>query len=374
MSSGADAMTASHDASHAAPQGARPISLEALKALSSLLDIPEGDALAALLDARAPEGYRRYEVPKGNGKVRVIHAPSDALKAAQRAVLDRALSRVPTSPFAHGFALGKSILTNARVHATTARAVLNVDLQDAFPSVSEARVRHILEWRLGPVLKLELPLLSGAARAELYEALTTLCTRDGALPQGAPTSGCLLNLVCASLDRKVFGLAMRSGLPQVRYSRYADDLTITSSAPIPQDFSLALQRAIVESGFVANPAKIHAHTDAQRAIVVCGIRLHRGALALPQESLRAYRALFDRVARTPEGDLSLTERQRVMGVLGFLRAVYPACPAPLLKPLNALLGAHGWVRPPRDPDARATYRRFTYSDLQRDLPRDLQGL
>lgn len=228
MSSGADAMTASHDASHAAPQGARPISLEALKALSSLLDIPEGDALAALLDARAPEGYRRYEVPKGNGKVRVIHAPSDALKAAQRAVLDRALSRVPTSPFAHGFALGKSILTNARVHATTARAVLNVDLQDAFPSVSEARVRHILEWRLGPVLKLELPLLSGAARAELYEALTTLCTRDGALPQGAPTSGCLLNLVCASLDRKVFGLAMRSGLPQVRYSRYADDLTISA--------------------------------------------------------------------------------------------------------------------------------------------------
>jgi RNA-directed DNA polymerase len=342
------------------------ISLETLKALSTLLDLSEGEALAALHDARAPEGYRRYEVPKGNGKVRVIHAPSDALKAAQRATLDRALSRVPVSPFAHGFAHGKSIITNARVHATTARAVLNIDLQDAFPSVSEARVRQVIEWRLGPVLRLEMPLLSPTARVELYEALTRLCTREGALPQGAPTSGCLLNLVCASLDRKVFGLAMRSGLPQVRYSRYADDLTITSSAPIPHDFVLALQRAIMESGFKANPAKIHAHTDAQRAIVVCGIRLHRGTLALPQESLKRYRALFTRVARTSEEDLSLTERQQVMGVIGFLRHVYPACPTPLLKPLNELIGAHGWLKVPAE-DTRASYKRFTYSDLQLEL-------
>ncbi len=347
--------------------GSVAISLEALKALSTLLDTPEGEALAALHDARAPEGYRRYEVPKGNGKVRVINAPSDALKAAQRALLDRALSRVPVSPFAHGFAHGKSIVTNARVHASTARAVLSVDLEDAFPSVSEERVRAVVEWRLGPVLKVEMPLLRPAARAELYDALTTLCTRDGALPQGAPTSGCLLNLVCASLDRKVFGLAMRSGLPQVRYSRYADDLTITSSAPIPHDFLLALQRLITETGFRANPAKVHSHTDAQRAIVVCGIRLHRGALALPQQALKGYRALFTRVARTPEEELTLTERQRVMGVIGFLRFIYPSCPAPLLSPLNDLLRAHAWVKVPRDGDARATYRSFTYSDLQLEL-------
>ena len=335
-----------------------------ISTLSTLLELPQDVLFTALTDARDEAGYTRYELPKGNGKVRVINAPSDALKAAQRAILDRLLSRVPVSPFAHGFALGKSIVTNARVHASSARAVLNIDLQDAFPSVSEARVYKLLEWRLGPLMKVSTPTLTQAERAELYEALTRLCTRDEALPQGAPTSGYLLNLACARLDREVYGLIMRQGLPQVRYSRYADDLTITSSAPIPQELSLAVQRAIIKAGFKANPAKIHSHTDAQRAIVICGIRLHQGGLALPQSTLKRYRALLSNTAKMSPDEVDETKRGEVMGVLGYLRHIYPACPAPLLKPLNALIHAHPWLKLPKERDNKATYRSFSYSDLQ----------
>ena len=338
---------------------------QTLTTLSALLELPISLLTQALTDARDEHGYRRYEIPKGNGKVRVIHAPSDELKAAQRALLDRLLSRVPVSPFAHGFALGKSIITNARVHASTARAVLNIDLQDAFPSVSERQVRKLLEWRVGPLIKVSAPSLTQEERGELYDTLSVLCTRDGALPQGAPTSGYLLNLACARLDRLVYGIIMRSGLPQVRYSRYADDLTITSSAPISEELSLAVQRAIVRSGFKANPAKIHSHTETQRAIVICGIRLHQGGLALPQSTLKRYRSLLSNVAATPSEEVDETRRGEVMGVLGYLRHIYPACPATLLKPLNRLIAAHpSWMKLPHDRDNKATYRSFTYSDLQ----------
>lgn len=336
-----------------------------LRLLSSLLGLSEPQLSEALTDARSPSGYHRYELPKGNGKVRVIHAPSEALKLAQRLTLDRLLSRVPVSPFAHGFALGKSIITNARVHASSARAVLNVDLQDAFPSVSERRVRALFEWRVGPLLKVSLPEASQASRGALYDALTTLCTRDGVLPQGAPTSGYLLNLACARLDRLIFGIALRSGLPQVRYSRYADDLTITSSAPIPPEFHLSVIKAITRSGFQANPHKVHSYTDVQRAIVICGVRLHRGGLALPGATLKRYRALLNAVASTPSEEVDEVKRGEVMGVLGYLRHIYPACPAPLIKPLNRLIIAHpSWLKIPRERDDKGTYRSFTYADLQ----------
>jgi len=334
-------------------------------ALAGLLGLSHQELTEASEDARSEAGYLRYELPKGNGKVRVINAPSERLKRAQRAILDQLLSRVPVSPFSHGFAIGKSIITNARVHAATARAVLNLDLQDAFPSVSAERVRRLLEWRVGPLLKVALPSLSPTERAELYEELTALCCRDGALPQGAPTSGYLLNLACARLDRKVYGLAMRSGLPQVRYSRYADDLTLTSSAPIPPEFHLSVIRAITQSGFRVNPHKVHSYSDAQRAIVICGVRLHRGRLALPGATLKRYRALINAVASTPSEEVDEVKRGEVMGVLGFLRHIYPSCPAPLLKPLNRLILAHpSWVKLPRERDDKATYRSFTYADLQ----------
>lgn len=336
-----------------------------LTQLSELLALDESQIAEALYDARSTEGYHRYEIPKGNGKVRVIHAPCETLKIVQRIILDRLLSRVPVSPFAHGFALGKSIITNARVHASTARAVLNVDLQDAFPSVSETQVRKLFEWRVGPLLKVSLPQATAAERSALYDAFTTLCTRNAALPQGAPTSGYLLNLACSRLDRLIFGLAMRSGLPQVRYSRYADDLTITSSAPIPPEFNLSVIHAVTRSGFCVNHQKIHHHTDVQRAIVICGVRLYQGGLALPGDTLHRYRALFNTVALMPSEQVDETKRGEIMGILGYLRHIYPSCPAPLIKPLNRLIFAHSsWVKLPKDRDHKGTYRSFTYADLQ----------
>ena len=337
--------------------------------LEHLLDLPKETLVDALRASRSAEGYQRFEFPKGNGKTRVIHAPTDALKAAQRSVLDRLLSQIAVTPFAHGFVPHRSIITNALVHAPSARSVLSLDLQDAFPSVSEKRVHRMFQWRLGSLLSLTAPQLDQVQRAQICDVVTQLCTRDGSLPQGAPTSGYILNLVCARLDRLIYGVAQRSGLPRVKYTRYADDLTITSSSrePIPPELIEELRRVVVTAGFRVNPHKVHTHTDVQKAIVICGVRLHNGALALPKSSLRRYRAQITSAARQSPQELSEETRHQLKGVLSFLRSIYPAPPRPLIKPLNELLTTHqelvqdekAWLNSPQTKQLKR-FAHFTY--------------
>ena len=319
-----------------------------LEALSTLLMLPVTLIDEALTQCRAPDGYERYEYPKGDGRVRVILAPQASLKRCQRALLDHIFSQVAVTPFAHGFVPHRSIVTNALIHAPTAHAVLNLDLKDAFPSVSEKRVTEIIKWRVGALLKLNVPYLSSAERLTLCDMIARLCTREQALPQGAPTSGYLLNLACARLDRLVYAAALRSRLPQIKYTRYADDLTLTSSAPIPPEFIAQVKRAVVRSGFIVHPLKVHSYSDSQKAIVICGIRLSNQGLALPKATLKKYRARIHDITQKPAHEVSEEERAQILGVISFLRAIYPAPPKVILKPLNALLEVHSsWLNTPK---------------------------
>ena len=317
-------------------------------ALQKLLEL-EADCLSkALVQARSEDGYTRYEFPKGNGKVRVINAPAEELKICQRKLLDEVFSHIAVTPFAHGFVPHRSIITNALIHAPSARSVFNLDLKDAFPSVSEQSIYRIIQWRVGEFLKLNTPQLNHVERDEIYKMITRLCTRDGALPQGAPTSGYLLNLACARLDRLVYAAALKSRLPQIKYTRYADDLTITSSAPIPPEFIAQVKRAVIRSGFQVHPHKLHCYNDNQKAIVICGIRIHNRTLALPKSTLKKYRAQINDFAHKSVEDINEQDKARILGVIAFLRSIYPSPPACIAKPLNAFLSQHSsWVNAPK---------------------------
>ena len=77
----------------------------AQSALAACLKLSEETFAMALQEAHAGS-YHRYRIPKGDGRFREICAPSDAIKAAQRSLLDELLSQVALSPYAHGFAPG----------------------------------------------------------------------------------------------------------------------------------------------------------------------------------------------------------------------------------------------------------------------------
>jgi RNA-directed DNA polymerase len=165
-----------------------------------------------------PVRYTRFEIPKRSGGARVILAPAPELKKVQRLILHRLLRRLPAHPCAAGFERGHSIVTNALPHVGR-DVVVRLDLRDFFPSIPAERVEKYFR-QIG-------------WDAEAAALLTSLCTHEGSLPQGAPTSPRLSNLVNYRLDARLCALAETR---QASYSRYADDMTLSwTAAPGPTE-------------------------------------------------------------------------------------------------------------------------------------------
>ena len=167
--------------------------------LAHWLDMPEQDLrdwlAASPAWARGYE-YTRFTIPKRRGGVRTIDAPNDKLKTLQRRILRRLLGSLPMHPAATGFVRGRSIVDNARPHVGRG-VVINLDLADFFPAITVERVVTAfrgLGWD-----------------AQAAAILSRICTFEGHLPQGAPTSPAISNLVCRKLDERLARLVKRCG-------------------------------------------------------------------------------------------------------------------------------------------------------------------
>ncbi|MBZ0162883.1 MAG: trypsin-like peptidase domain-containing protein [Notoacmeibacter sp.] len=214
--------------------------------------------------------YHQFEIAKGKDKTRTITAPDERLKYLQRQIaplLDQ-LYRVRNP--VHGFVDGKSVKTNALTHLRK-RFVLNIDLKSFFPSITENRVIGLLE-----ALGIDNCVASITAR---------LCCYNSHLPQGAPTSPVLSNMICFRLDREL--LAFAKGTRCI-YTRYADDITFSShqpmaalfegSAPPSGHFSPdllipALRNTFASNGFTINPHKAH-YADRHSRRMVTGLKVN----------------------------------------------------------------------------------------------------
>ena len=208
--------------------------------------------------------YHRFEIPKRNGLPRTILAPHRTVKILQRKLL-RALSLVYRAhPAAHGFVPKHSILTNARPHQGK-RFVLNVDLEDFFPSITFPRVRGVFMKRF------QMP---GAAATVLARICCNTDDEPDHLPQGAPTSPIISNMICHSLDHALVGLARDHG---VFYTRYADDLTFsTNRRPFPDALAVGYEGGVLHLG----PALVEIVEDQN------GFTLNRGKSRLFSRSTR----------------------------------------------------------------------------------------
>lgn len=153
--------------------------------------------------------YSEFEIPKRNGEMRKICAPYSILLYAQRWIYQNILDRAKIHPAAKGFILGQSIVDNAKEHLNS-YAVLKMDIKDFFPSIKQQQVYYVF-FNLGYTRKIS------------WNLATVCCLKDS-LPQGAPTSPILSNIISNKLDNRLTGLAKKFNL---KYSRYADDLTFS---------------------------------------------------------------------------------------------------------------------------------------------------
>ena len=200
--------------------------------------------------------YTQFKVKKKSGGFRLITSPRNRSFMMMLSALNELLKSLYTpSDYAMGFAEGRSVVSNANIHKGQ-NYVFNIDLKDFFPSIEQPRV-----WKRLQLTPFNFPEKIASLIAGMCSMKETRAYEDGrqetffVLPQGAPTSPIITNMICDTLDRRLAGLAKRFGL---HYSRYADDITFSSMHHVYQkngEFRKELRRIITDQHFTINDDK-----------------------------------------------------------------------------------------------------------------------
>jgi RNA-directed DNA polymerase len=243
--------------------------------------------------------YVRFQIPKKTGGVRDISAPLPKLKQAQQWILDNILERVALHHTAHGFRRGRSIVTNAQPHVG-ALVVINLDLQDFFPSIAYPRVKGIFR-SLGysEAIATILGLICTEAditEVELDGRTYYIAQTERHLPQGAPSSPAVTNILCRRLDRRLDRLAIGRGFS---YTRYADDLTFSTHDPEKiRDIGNIIhgtQGIVTHEGLTIHPDKTRVLRTSQQQEVT-GVVVNQ-KLNVDRETLRRFRATLYQIEK-----------------------------------------------------------------------------
>ena len=236
--------------------------------------------------------YQYFSISKSPNKFRFISTPDHRLKMLQRKISDK-LSRIykPRNPV-HGFIADRSVKTNALSHIRR-RFVLNIDIKEFFPEITEKRVKGLLN--------------SLGINSHVVDIITTICCNNGHLPQGAPSSPVLSNMICFRLDKQLMAIAKKT---RCIYTRYADDITFSSHQPPIALFKATLppsgrfspdllapefHDAFTRNGFVINPDKMH-YADRYSRRIVTGLKVNE-LLNVDRRYVRNIRAAIHSVEK-----------------------------------------------------------------------------
>ncbi len=289
--------------------------------------------------------YISFHVKKRSGGLRLLSAPHKELKKAQKRIATQILDKVDPGPVAHGFIKARSTVTNATPHVGQ-DVVLNLDLSDFFPSVTFPRVRGLFQsFGYSPAVATVLALLATESprRTVKYDNRTYhVAVGERALPQGAPTSPAIANLVARKLDRRLSGLARSAGWS---YTRYADDLTLSTrgEARKKTPWMYRQVREIISSeGFVVHPKKGRLQRKGGCQTVTGVVVNHK--LGLPRREVRRLRAILHGAKKSGLASQNREGRADfpayLRGKLAYLAMVDPQKGKKMLAELDTLEGRH----------------------------------
>ena len=181
--------------------------------------------------------HYRYERRLIGKKTRLLRIPLGPLRQILDAIKTRILDSMPLPPTMHGWRKRRSPKTYAKAHVRHS-CLINVDIQDFFPSVDGGRV-HSFWMRAG-------------FTTEAAKLLTALTVCDNQLPQGSPTSQAIGNQVLVHLDRRLNRLSNLNGLS---FGMYGDEFTLSGRRRLKRLKPLTI-RIVNQEGFNVNPTKV----------------------------------------------------------------------------------------------------------------------
>lgn len=213
--------------------------------------------------------YKKFKILKKNNKgYREILVPCKELYNLQKKILDSILLKLQVSNQSMAFSKGNSIVNNAKVHLNCEVAI-NYDLKNFFGNIKYNQVKNVF--------------FKAGYTNDLAKVFARMCCYNGYLPQGAPTSPYLSNLVAKDMDKELYNLALCNN---ANYTRYADDITFSGKKQI-----LCIQNLIKEIiskyNFIINENKTNIRYYSQ-GITVTGINIFDGKLHVNKNYLKTF--------------------------------------------------------------------------------------
>ena len=272
--------------------------------------------------------YKRFFMPKKSGGKRLISAPMPLMKKVQYGVLNELLYKLEVQDTAYGFVPNRSIVGNAEKHVGQS-VVMNMDLKNFFPTITYKRVKGLFK-ALGYAEKYATILALLCTEPETDEVKMDgeryfVATGERHLPQGAPTSPVITNLICRTLDKRMLGAAEKLGFT---FTRYADDCTFSCAEAAKENVGKMLwiaKKIIVEEGFIMHPDKLRIMHKGRHQEVT-GIVVNE-KLNVNRRDLKNFRALLFQIERDGfEGkswNNSPNLRDCIQGYANFVKMVHP---------------------------------------------------
>lgn len=289
--------------------------IDDVRILATFLGIEYKELTYVLYSRRVENLYQSFEIPKKNGEIRCINAPQEPLKHVQRLLAKRLMAvqeenYLKSNAIVHGFTRKRGIITNGKSHRNK-RFVLNIDLEDFFDSFHFGRVKGYFQ-------KNQFFMLP----EEVAACIANIACYNGKLPQGAPSSPVITNLICAILDRRLAAIAKKFRLT---YTRYADDLTFSTNSKVfleKKDELLSEIYAVIEkSGFKVNHYKTRiSYRDSRQEVT--GLVVNN-KISVKREYYKKTRSMLDHLYRgipVEHNGVELTQQQ-IEGRLAFINQI-----------------------------------------------------
>ena len=193
--------------------------------------------------------YHKAKLPKKDGGYRNLSVPDEVLKSIQRRIADVLLIHMPVSRYAKAYRFGSSTLRNAKQHVGK-QVVLKLDILHFFDSIrySTAKDKVFPEEIYAEPLRI---------------LLTMLCYRKDALPQGAPSSPAITNIILYEFDEQIGQWCRERG---IAYTRYCDDMTFSGEFD-PAEVIRFVRLELKKMGFLLNEQKTRIQRPGQQQTV-----------------------------------------------------------------------------------------------------------
>jgi len=282
-----------------------------------LLHIKDLDRLALKLstpvdyllkwDSKIPFHYHKKTIIT-KGKSRELLIPVPELRNIQRKILDNILN-FDFPSYIHGGISDRSIITNAKTHLSQ-KWVMCLDIKDFFPSVHFKRIYN--------------SFISLSCSPDIATLLTHFTTYDYQLPQGAPTSPAIANMVLYGLDKRLFNLCK---IKRLKYSRYFDDITISGSLN-PKSLIKKCELIINQEGFRINKklGKLRLMSSNEEQSVT-GLLVNGKKLQISSEKIKEIQNILDKLISKDFSIFFDKEpiklKAEMEGHLAFLKSVDP---------------------------------------------------